>query len=110
MDEDAVEIENGENVCRLCLSTDEPRSSVFEETDEREDTDVSLATKIQGCLSIQVSVRIGTLESAEGSRSERSSTVSQPNVTCPHDRADTRGGYVHARDNGSPAELEKSHN
>ncbi|XP_012531667.1 zinc finger protein 62 [Monomorium pharaonis] len=59
MDEDVVEIENVENVCRLCLATDGPRSSVFateKEDDEREDSSgVPLADKIQACLSIQIS-------------------------------------------------------
>lgn len=63
MDEDVVEIENVKNVCRLCLSTDEPRSSVFatyEEEEEEEvekDSGVPLAAKIQACLSIQVRAR-----------------------------------------------------
>ncbi|XP_006617514.1 zinc finger protein 62-like [Apis dorsata] len=49
MDE-VIELQNMENVCRLCLSTDEPKSSVF----EVEDSPVSLANKIQACLSIQI--------------------------------------------------------
>lgn len=49
MDE-VIELQNMENVCRLCLSTDEPKSSVF----EAEESPVSLANKIQACLSIQV--------------------------------------------------------
>lgn len=62
MDEDVVEIENVKNVCRLCLSTDEPRSSVFatyeeEEEEVEKDSGVPLAAKIQACLSIQVRAR-----------------------------------------------------
>ncbi|XP_032672620.1 zinc finger protein Xfin-like [Odontomachus brunneus] len=53
MDEDVVEIGNVENVCRLCLSTDEPKSSVFI-TDEQEDPAASLAIKIRSCLSIEI--------------------------------------------------------
>ncbi|XP_076626737.1 uncharacterized protein LOC143344505 [Colletes latitarsis] len=49
MDE-VVELQNMENVCRLCLSTDEPKSSVF----GMQDSPVPLATKIQACLSIQI--------------------------------------------------------
>ncbi|XP_076674474.1 uncharacterized protein LOC143372311 isoform X2 [Andrena cerasifolii] len=49
MDE-VVELRNMENACRLCLSTDEGKSSVF----AMQDTPVSLAAKIQGCLSIQI--------------------------------------------------------
>lgn len=48
-----MEVGNVENICRLCLSTDEPRSSVFE-AHEQEDSAIPLATKIQACLSIQV--------------------------------------------------------
>ncbi|XP_011693099.1 PREDICTED: zinc finger protein 26-like [Wasmannia auropunctata] len=58
MDEDVVEIENVESVCRLCLSTDEPRASVFATQEEEEEKDLSsvpLAAKIQACLSIQIS-------------------------------------------------------
>lgn len=58
MDEDVVEIENVENVCRLCLSTDEPRSSVFTTDKEEDDTAVSLAVKIKACLSIEVGARL----------------------------------------------------
>lgn len=61
MDEDVVEIENVENVCRLCLSTDEPRSSVFathEEEEVEKDSGVPLVAKIQACLSIQVRARV----------------------------------------------------
>jgi len=54
-----VEIENVENVCRLCLSTDGPRSSVFATQEEKEDSsDVPLTVKIQACLSIQVCTRV----------------------------------------------------
>lgn len=49
MDE-VVELQDMENVCRLCLSTDEPKLSVF----EMEDSLLSMASKIQACLSIQV--------------------------------------------------------
>ncbi|XP_014482089.1 PREDICTED: zinc finger protein 836-like isoform X2 [Dinoponera quadriceps] len=56
MDEDVVEIENVENVCRLCLCTDEPRASVFGTDKQEEDsTAVPLAIKIQACLSIEIS-------------------------------------------------------
>nr|XP_034182381.1 zinc finger protein 62 homolog [Osmia lignaria] len=44
------ELQNMENVCRLCLSTDEPKLSVFGE----QESPVSLANKIQACLSIQI--------------------------------------------------------
>ncbi|XP_072751208.1 uncharacterized protein [Anoplolepis gracilipes] len=58
-DEDVVEIGNVENVCRLCLSVDEPKSSVFaqkrEEEEEKNPSNVPLAAKIQACLSIQIS-------------------------------------------------------
>lgn len=47
---EVVELQNVEDVCRLCLSTDEPKLSVF----ETGDSPVSLASKIQACLSIQV--------------------------------------------------------
>ncbi|KAF3423802.1 hypothetical protein E2986_05391 [Frieseomelitta varia] len=50
MDE-VVELQDMENVCRLCLSTDEPKLSVF----ETEDSLLSMASKIQACLSIQIS-------------------------------------------------------
>ncbi|XP_053987514.1 zinc finger protein 62 homolog [Hylaeus volcanicus] len=50
MDE-VVELQDMENVCRLCLSTDEPKSSVF----GMQDSPVPLVTKIQACLSIQIS-------------------------------------------------------
>lgn len=46
------ELQNMENVCRLCLSTDEPKLSVFGE----QESPVSLANKIQACLSIQVGI------------------------------------------------------
>ncbi|KOX71317.1 Zinc finger protein hangover [Melipona quadrifasciata] len=46
-----AELQNVENVCRLCLSTDEPKLSVF----EMEDSLLSMASKIQACLSIQIS-------------------------------------------------------
>ncbi|XP_017788464.1 PREDICTED: zinc finger protein 845-like [Habropoda laboriosa] len=49
MDE-VVELQDMENVCRLCLSTDDPKSSVF----GGQDSPVSLASKIQACLSIQI--------------------------------------------------------
>ncbi|OAD57830.1 Zinc finger protein 91 [Eufriesea mexicana] len=49
MDE-VVELQKMDNVCRLCLSTDEPKSSVF----GTENASVSLASKIQACLSIQI--------------------------------------------------------
>lgn len=52
MDE-VVELEKMENVCRLCLSTDEPKSSVF----GTQNAPISLASKIQACLSIQVRER-----------------------------------------------------
>ncbi|XP_011263823.2 zinc finger protein 836 [Camponotus floridanus] len=54
-DEDVMEIGNVENVCRLCLSVDEPRSSVFAQDREEDPSSVSLAAKIQACLSIQIS-------------------------------------------------------
>lgn len=49
-----VEIGNVENVCRLCLSVDEPRFSVFAQDREEDPSGVPLAAKIQACLSIQV--------------------------------------------------------
>ncbi|XP_071646346.1 uncharacterized protein [Temnothorax longispinosus] len=75
MDEDVVEMVenvsdfgNVKNVCRLCLSADGPRSSVFatQEDEEKEDSSghrVPLAAKIQACLSIQISAtdRLSTL-------------------------------------------------
>jgi len=54
MDEDVVEIGNVESVCRLCLSTDETRSSVFAVQSHEDSSGVSLITKIEACLSIQV--------------------------------------------------------
>ncbi|XP_017882494.1 zinc finger protein 845-like [Ceratina calcarata] len=45
------EVRNMENVCRLCLSADEPKSSVF----GGQGSPLSLASKIQDCLSIQIS-------------------------------------------------------
>ncbi|XP_033329819.2 uncharacterized protein LOC117222300 [Megalopta genalis] len=45
-----VVLQRMENVCRLCLSEDEPKLSVF----GSQETPVSLATKIQACLSIQI--------------------------------------------------------
>ncbi|XP_078045751.1 uncharacterized protein LOC144474585 isoform X2 [Augochlora pura] len=45
-----VVLQRMENVCRLCLSEDEPKLSVF----GAQETPVSLATKIQACLSIQI--------------------------------------------------------
>ncbi|XP_020287905.1 zinc finger protein 585B-like isoform X2 [Pseudomyrmex gracilis] len=54
MNEDVVEIENVENVCRLCLSADEPRSSVFSAQEQEDDSDVLLVDKIEDCLSIQI--------------------------------------------------------
>jgi len=62
MDENVVEIENEEaienvaNVCRLCLSTDGPRASVFGTQEKEESSSVSLVAKIQACLSIQVRI------------------------------------------------------
>ena len=63
MDENVVEIENEEtienveNVCRLCLSTDGPRASVFgTQEKEKESSSVSLIAKIRACLSIQVRI------------------------------------------------------
>lgn len=49
-----VEIGNVENVCRLCLSADEPRFSVFAQDREEDPSGVPLTAKIQACLSIQV--------------------------------------------------------
>ncbi|XP_031836924.1 uncharacterized protein LOC116428877 [Nomia melanderi] len=49
MDE-VVVLQNIENVCRLCLSDDEPKLSVF----GTQETPVSLVSKIQACLSIQI--------------------------------------------------------
>ncbi|KAL6439704.1 hypothetical protein ACFW04_004045 [Cataglyphis niger] len=62
-DEDVVEIGNVENVCRLCLSVDEPRFSVFAQDREEDPSGVPLAAKIQACLSIQISAtdRLSTL-------------------------------------------------
>ncbi|CAL1674322.1 unnamed protein product [Lasius platythorax] len=62
-DEDVVEIGNVETVCRLCLSADEPRSSVFAQDREEDSSGVPLAAKIQACLSIQISTtdRLTTL-------------------------------------------------
>lgn len=57
MDEDIVEIGNVKNVCRLCLSTDKPRSSVFT-TYEQENPALSLAVKIRSCLSIEVGTQL----------------------------------------------------
>ncbi|KYN03023.1 Zinc finger protein Xfin [Cyphomyrmex costatus] len=55
MNEDVMEFENVENVCRLCLSTDGPRSSVFATQEEEEElSSVPLVAKIQACLSIQL--------------------------------------------------------
>lgn len=50
--DDIVELSNVENVCRLCLSVEEPKSSIFEAQDSS--TAVPLVTKIQACLSLQV--------------------------------------------------------
>ncbi|EZA57874.1 hypothetical protein X777_00976 [Ooceraea biroi] len=55
MDGDVVELGNVESVCRLCLSTDETRSSVFAARDQEDSSGVPLATKIEACLSIQIS-------------------------------------------------------
>ncbi|XP_018364842.1 PREDICTED: zinc finger protein 845-like [Trachymyrmex cornetzi] len=61
MDENVVEseneeaIENVENVCRLCLSKDGPRASVFATQEEEESSRELLVAKIQACLSIQIS-------------------------------------------------------
>ncbi|XP_076232943.1 uncharacterized protein LOC143178289 [Calliopsis andreniformis] len=62
MDE-VVVLQNMENVCRLCLSTDEPKSSVF----GMQDSPVPLAAKIQACLSIQILAtdRLSTLVCAQ---------------------------------------------
>ncbi|XP_046618635.1 zinc finger protein 62 homolog isoform X1 [Neodiprion virginianus] len=49
--DDAASTPNVENVCRLCLSADEPRSSIF----EGDDSSVPLSFKIQACLAIEVS-------------------------------------------------------
>jgi len=58
MDEDVVEIGNVESVCRLCLSTDETRSSVFATQGHEDPSGVSLITKIEACLSIQVNSKL----------------------------------------------------
>lgn len=64
MDVDVMEIENTEvienveDVCRLCLSIDEPRSSVFVAPEQEDPSCVTLVAKIQACLSIQVHICI----------------------------------------------------
>lgn len=50
MDDDLALSPNVENICRLCLSSDEPKSSIF----DRDDSSVPLSSKIQACLAIQV--------------------------------------------------------
>lgn len=50
--DDIVELLNVENVCRLCLSVEEPKSSIFGAQDSS--AAVPLVTKIQACLSLQV--------------------------------------------------------
>ncbi|XP_015603291.1 zinc finger protein 62 homolog [Cephus cinctus] len=49
--EEMEQLRNVEDLCRLCLSVDQPKSSVF----RGEDSSVSLATKIEACLSIEIS-------------------------------------------------------
>ncbi|KAI4503826.1 hypothetical protein M0802_001229 [Mischocyttarus mexicanus] len=49
---DEVELLNVENVCRLCLTVEEPKSSIFQTEDSS--TAVPLVTKIQACLSLQI--------------------------------------------------------
>ncbi|XP_014606761.1 PREDICTED: zinc finger protein 423-like [Polistes canadensis] len=49
---DDVELLNVENVCRLCLSVEEPKFSIFEMEDSP--SAVPLVTKIQACLSLQI--------------------------------------------------------
>ncbi|XP_015180184.1 PREDICTED: zinc finger protein 62-like [Polistes dominula] len=49
---DDVELLNVDNVCRLCLTVDEPKSSIFQTEDSP--TAVPLVTKIQACLSLQI--------------------------------------------------------
>ncbi|KAK0091070.1 hypothetical protein PV326_003791 [Microctonus aethiopoides] len=48
--DDVVELDNVRNLCRLCLSTDEPRSPIF----GVQESSVPLVEKIQACLSIEV--------------------------------------------------------
>ncbi|XP_034948720.1 zinc finger protein 62 homolog [Chelonus insularis] len=48
--DDVVEFENVEDLCRLCLSKDEPTSSIF----GVQESSVPLADKIQACLSIEI--------------------------------------------------------
>ncbi|XP_047343176.1 zinc finger protein 62-like isoform X1 [Vespa velutina] len=50
--DDIVELSNVENVCRLCLSVEEPKSSIFGAQDSS--AGVPLVTKIQACLSLQI--------------------------------------------------------
>ncbi|XP_012256689.2 zinc finger protein Xfin-like [Athalia rosae] len=49
--DDVVSIPNVENICRLCLSPDDPKSSIF----DGDDSSVPLSCKIQACLAIQIS-------------------------------------------------------
>lgn len=83
-----MEIGNVENVCRLCLSVNEPRSSVFAQDREEDPSGVSLAAKIQACLSIQVS--LGSAE--ENSSSSSSCEVDSHGITGEEDRS--LGGRV----------------
>ncbi|XP_057321300.1 zinc finger protein 62-like isoform X1 [Microplitis mediator] len=50
MDDDVVELNNIENLCRLCLSTEDPKSPIF----GLQESPVSLVEKIQACLSIEI--------------------------------------------------------
>ncbi|KAH0560707.1 zinc finger protein 62 homolog [Cotesia glomerata] len=50
MDDDVVELNNVENLCRLCLSSDDPKSPIF----GLQESSVPLADKIQACLSIEI--------------------------------------------------------
>ncbi|KAK2583123.1 hypothetical protein KPH14_009149 [Odynerus spinipes] len=49
--DDVVELQNVDNVCRLCLSAEEPKSSIFGTQDSAA---VPLVIKIQACLSLQI--------------------------------------------------------
>lgn len=44
-----IDIKNVDNVCRLCLSTDEPKLSIFDHNDS-----TILLDKIRSCLAIQI--------------------------------------------------------
>ena len=60
-----VDLKSVEDVCRLCLSPDEPKSLIFGDTV----SPASLATKIQACLSIDVSTYYYNMKSKSDSSS-----------------------------------------